>query len=90
MGSVMSAIRDDEDEWADLKRKAGITDVTWPPYSPQAEAAKKLFREEQLTGRLLKLKVQHTIEQRLMLARHAQEVDELMAAEKLMAKIDKG
>ncbi len=53
MGSVLSAIRDDEDDWDFFKRKTEITQVEWELYSLEYSAAKKLHSSHKLTGNYL-------------------------------------
>jgi hypothetical protein len=40
MGSVLSAIRDDENEWDALQVKLDIRDMKWQLYSPEWDFAR--------------------------------------------------
>lgn len=50
MGSIMSAIRDDDDEWGNLRVHAGINQVWWTVYSQEAVFAKEGFYKHKLQG----------------------------------------
>lgn len=51
MGSVMSAINDDENDWIDFKRRAQIPfSVKWTVYSTEAFYARELFNKEGIFG----------------------------------------
>ena len=50
MGSIMSAIRDDEDDWDTVRRNASINQVWRTVYSREAGYAKEGFYKHKLTG----------------------------------------
>jgi len=75
MGSVMSAIRDDEDDWERLKCEAGISEVTWDVYSNEASWAKSGFEKLGFTGKRLKLHVKHARETQELAKSHSIELE---------------
>lgn len=76
MGSVMSAIRDDENEWERLKCEAGISEVDWDVYSNEAAWAKSGFEKLGFTGTRLKLHVKHARETQELARHHSNELEE--------------
>lgn len=77
MGSVLSAIRDDENGWDALQVKLDIRDMKWQLYSPEWDYARYGWKELALTGKRLKLYVKHKCEIREQRLRHKKEVTEL-------------
>lgn len=77
MGSVLSAIRDDEREWEALQAKLDIKDMKWQLYSHEWEYARFGWKELAFTGRRLKLYVKHQSEIRELKLRHKKETIEL-------------
>lgn len=79
MGCGQKAVSDDEDDWDDLKRKAGIQEVSWQVYSFEAGKAKEIFTKSKnkTTGLKLKLLVNHAKELRNLEVQQAQELKDL-------------
>lgn len=77
MGSVISAIIDDEREWDALQVKLDIKDMKWQLYSHEWEYARFGWKELALTGKRLKLYVKHQSEIRELKLRHKKELTEL-------------
>lgn len=51
MGSIISAINDDKNDWEDFKRRAQIPfSVKWTVYSKEAYYANELFNKEGIFG----------------------------------------
>lgn len=51
MGSTISAINDDENDWNDFRRRAQIPfSVKWTVYSKEAVYARELFNKEGIFG----------------------------------------
>lgn len=51
MGSIMSSINDDENDWSDFRRRAQIPfSVKWTVYSKEAVYARELFNKEGIFG----------------------------------------
>lgn len=53
MSSGQKRCAEDEDDWDDLKARAGITRVSWPVYSREAYWAKIGHEKFNITGDLL-------------------------------------
>lgn len=77
MGSVMSAIRDDEDEWEALQTKLDIKDMKWKLYSREWEYVRFGWKELAFTGKRLKVYVKHQCEINDLKLRHKKETIEL-------------
>jgi hypothetical protein len=51
MGSVMSAIRDDEEDWDIFKKQAELPfSVKWGVYSREADYARQVYNKDKVTG----------------------------------------
>lgn len=51
MGSILSSINDDENDWSDFRRRAQIPfSVKWTVYSKEAVYARELFNKEGIFG----------------------------------------
>lgn len=85
MGSVMSAIRDDEYEWGALQINAGIHDCGWKLYSIEWDLARQGFKAG-MSGKRLKLFVKQEIETRELSIKHKKELAELAHLEALEQK----
>lgn len=85
MGSVLSAIRDDEEEWYDLVNRAGISDQKWKLYSEEAGFAEEGFVKHKMAGALL-VKFVHAKKEVKRLIRLAEEV---VQAEKQIKELEK-
>lgn len=77
MGSVISAIIDDEREWDALQAKLDIRDMKWKLYSREWEYARFGWRELAFTGRRLKVYVKHQCEIHDLRLKHKKENTEL-------------
>lgn len=77
MGSVLEAIRDDENEWDALQTKLDIKDMRWKLYSREWEYARFGWRELAFTGKRLKLYVKHQCELHDLRLKHIKENAEL-------------
>jgi hypothetical protein len=86
MGSIISAINDDEDEWHLIKSSFEIKDVKWGVYSEEARHAKFGFNEFGFKGRRLKLYVKHMLERTALEQRQDTEVRELEKLKELENK----
>lgn len=62
MGSITSAIYDDEREWEQEKKNMGIPEVPWSPYSRETHVAKTTWKQLGFYGARLRLHVKHTIQ----------------------------
>lgn len=88
MSSGQKACADDEDDWYDIKKSQGITEVSWGVYSSQATITKKLVRADPLLkGVMLKLLVNHEVELKELQARQYVERVELEKALALLKKL---
>jgi len=58
MGDSRSAVADDEDSWYRLKENAGISQIRYDVYSPEAGYAKEGYRLG-FTGKLLESYIGH-------------------------------
>lgn len=76
MGSIASAIYDDENDWYDFKKLAGITDLTDSVYSEAARFAKAGFYDNNYSGARLKLYIKHMLEVQNLKTQHAKELKE--------------
>lgn len=85
MGSIMSSIRDDENDWDDFRRKTGL-DTNWEVYSREAEYARDIHKERGYTGRELKLAVRHLVEMNDLRIKQANEWKELLQLQTLEEK----
>jgi hypothetical protein len=77
MGSVLSAIFDDENEWFSLMKKADIQDRDWKLYSEEWEFAMEGYKRSGYKGRKLKLYVKQQLEKRNLDRAHKKEFQEL-------------
>lgn len=77
MGSIMSSINDDENDWDDFRRKTGL-DTNWEAYGREAEYARDIHKERGYTGRELKLAVRHLVEMNDLQIKQANEWKELL------------
>ena len=87
MGSMMSSIRDDEDDWNDFRRKTDAPS-NWDVYSREAQFAKMLHDAEGYVGRELRLLVRHRIEQDDLAIKQASEWKEFQQLETLRKKYE--
>lgn len=76
MSSVISAIRDDEHSWYNLKKDADIMDCNWKLYSAEWDLARQGYNNG-LVGRQLKMFVRHEVEKRELSIKHKKEQAEL-------------
>lgn len=62
MGSITSAIYDDEREWEHEKKNMGIPEVPWSPYARETVIARSAWKQLGYYGARLKLHVKHVIQ----------------------------
>lgn len=86
MGSIMSSIRDDENDWDDFRRKTDIPN--WDVYSREARFARKLYETKGIIGRELRLAVRHSIETEDLIIKQAKEWEEFRLLESLKKKYE--
>jgi hypothetical protein len=85
MGSIMGAIRDDEDEWERFCATANINDCGWRVYSFECTTAHEGFLLGH-TGPALKLYVKQTVEQADLDKKHSNEWSDLHLLKSLQEK----
>lgn len=86
MSSGQKACWDDEEDWSDLKVKAGIKEVKWEVYSQCATFAKQLYEKHQWIGERLKLGVIHEVQKLELKNTQAAEVKQFEEYQKLKEK----
>lgn len=85
MSSGQKQCWEDEEDWAFLKKTAGIQDVRWDVYSNEATLARQGVRQG-FSGIRLKTYVRHEIEKQELARRQKAELDELSMLAKLQEK----
>jgi hypothetical protein len=86
LGCGQKAVADDEDDWNNFKKFANINDVNWRVYNQEAGFAVTAYNKSKYTGRRLKLEVKHMVEEVKLKREQYNEINELLALEKLEAK----
>ena len=89
MSDGISKWHDDLDEWAELCRTAGITDVNWDVYSKEAQHAREGYRKKKLRGGELKFYVKQALERDELDRKQQEEADEYQLYLRLKKKYDK-
>lgn len=87
MGSIMSAIRDDENDWDDFwaRHLRGTAPQQWDLYSDRQRFAVDIYRKESVTGKRLLDRV----EEEVVKAKKAKEAAEKKERQKLFLKLKK-